>query len=132
LRILSSSSRLGGSGKYLSCKWEIAVNGELMYNAVIIVHQGGFMTKADLIEKMAKDADIAKAAAEKALHSFIDGVKKSVRKGEKVALVGFGTFSVSKRAARNGRNPQTGETIKIKASKVPKFKAGKGFKDSVK
>jgi DNA-binding protein HU-beta len=90
------------------------------------------MTKADLIEKMAKDADIAKAAAEKALNSFIDGVKKTVKKGEKVALVGFGTFSVSKRAARKGRNPRTGETIKIKAAKVPKFTAGKGFKDAVK
>jgi DNA-binding protein HU-beta len=123
---------LGRREKYLSCKWEIAVNGEFMYNAVIILPQEGFMTKADLIEKMAKDADIAKAAAEKALHSFIDGVKKTVKKGEKVALAGFGTFSVSKRAARKGRNPRTGEAIKIKASKVPKFKAGKGFKDAVK
>jgi DNA-binding protein HU-beta len=90
------------------------------------------MTKADLIEKMAKDAAITKAAAGKALDSFIDGVKKALKKGNKVALVGFGSFSISKRKARKGRNPRTGETIAIKAAKVPKFTAGKAFKDSVK
>jgi DNA-binding protein HU-beta len=90
------------------------------------------MTKTDIIEKIAKDADITKAAAEKALNSFMDIVKKALKKGDKVALVGFGTFAISKRAARNGRNPRTGETIKIKAARVPKFTAGKGFKDSVK
>ena len=90
------------------------------------------MTKADLIEKMATDADISKAAADKALKSFIEAVAKTVKKGNKVALVGFGTFSVSKRAARKGRNPKTGATIKIAARKVPKFKAGQAFKDAVK
>ena len=90
------------------------------------------MTKADLIDKMASDADISKAAAGKALDSFIDSIKKTLKKGNKVTLVGFGTFSVGKRAARKGRNPQTGATIKIKASKAPKFKAGKSFKDAVK
>lgn len=90
------------------------------------------MTKAELIEKMAKDADISKAAADKALNSFIDGIKKTLKKGNKVTLVGFGTFSVGKRAARTGRNPQTGAAIKIKASKAPKFKAGKTFKDAIK
>ena len=90
------------------------------------------MTKADLIDKMAKEADISKAAAGKALDSLIDGVKKTLKKGDKVSLVGFGTFSVSKRKARKGRNPQTGETIKIKATKAPKFTAGKAFKDAVK
>ncbi len=89
------------------------------------------MTKQELIEKMAKDADISKAAAQKALDSLIDGIKKTLKKGNKVTLVGFGTFSVSKRAARKGRNPQTGEAIKIKASKAPRFKAGKAFKDSI-
>jgi DNA-binding protein HU-beta len=89
------------------------------------------MTKADLIEKMAKDADISKAAADKALTSFIDGIKKTLKKGNKVTLVGFGTFSVGKRAARTGRNPKTGAIIKIKASKAPKFKAGKAFKDAI-
>ena len=90
------------------------------------------MTKADLIEKMASDADISKAAADKALKSFIEAVTKTVKKGNKLTLVGFGTFSVSKRAARKGRNPQTGATIKIAARKVPKFKAGQAFKDAVK
>jgi DNA-binding protein HU-beta len=90
------------------------------------------MTKAEIIEKMANDADVSKAAAGKALDSFIDGVKKSLKKGNKATLVGFGTFSVSKRAARKGRNPRTGETIRIKASKTPKFTAGKAFKDALK
>jgi DNA-binding protein HU-beta len=90
------------------------------------------MTKADLIEKMAKDADVSKAVAGRALDSFIDGIEKAVKKGNKVALVGFGTFSLSKRKARKGRNPRTGETITIKAAKVPKFSAGKAFKDAVK
>ena len=90
------------------------------------------MTKAELIEKMAKDAKIAKAAAGKALDSFIDGIKKTLKKGSKVSLIGFGTFSVGKRKARTGRNPRTGATIKIPARKVPKFSAGKAFKDSMK
>jgi len=90
------------------------------------------MTKADLIDKMAKDAGITKAAAGEALDSVIDGIVKAVKKGGKVALVGFGTFSVSKRKARTGRNPQTGATMKIPARKVPKFSAGKAFKDALK
>ena len=89
------------------------------------------MTKTEIIDKMAKDADITKAAAGKALDSFFDGIKKTLKKGNKITLVGFGTFSVGKRAARKGRNPQTGETIKIKASKTPKSKAGKAFKDAI-
>lgn len=90
------------------------------------------MTKADLIEKMASDANISKAAAGKAVDSFIGSIIKTLKKGNKVAMVGFGTFSVGERAARKGRNPQTGAVIKIKASKSPKFKAGKAFKDAVK
>jgi len=90
------------------------------------------MTKADLIEKMAQDADISKSAAQQALDSFINSIKATLKKGNKVTLVGFGTFSVSKRAARKGRNPQTGEVIKIKASKAPKFTSGKAFKDAIK
>jgi DNA-binding protein HU-beta len=89
------------------------------------------MTKAELIDKMAKDADISRAAAGKALDALIDGVKKTLKKGGRVALVGFGAFSVSKRKARKGRNPQTGAVINIKASKAPKFTAGKGFKEAV-
>jgi DNA-binding protein HU-beta len=90
------------------------------------------MTKADLIDKMAKDAGISKAAAGKALSALLEGVVKTVKKGGKVALVGFGTFSSGKRKARTGRNPQTGAAIKIPARKVPKFSAGKSFKDAVK
>ena len=90
------------------------------------------MTKADIIEKMAKDAEISKTSAGRALNSLIDSVVASVKKNNKVTLVGFGTFSQSKRKARIGRNPQTGEQIKIKASKSPKFTAGKAFKDAVK
>jgi len=90
------------------------------------------MTKAELIEKMANDANVSKAAAGKALDSFIDGIKKTLKKGNKATLVGFGTFSVSKRKARKGRNPQTGATISIKASKAPKFTSGKAFKEAIK
>lgn len=89
------------------------------------------MTKADLVASMAGAAGISKAAAEKALNGFLDAVKKSMKKGGKVALTGFGTFSVSSRKARMGRNPQTGAAIKIKATKVPKFTAGKSLKQAV-
>ncbi len=85
------------------------------------------MNKAELIEKIAKDAGITKAQANETIDSFTTGVTGALKKGDKVTLVGFGTFSVTARAARNGRNPQTGATIKIKARKVPKFKAGKDF-----
>jgi DNA-binding protein HU-beta len=83
------------------------------------------MNKADLIEAIAKDVDLSKADAGKALDSLTKRITQSLKKGENVTLVGFGTFSVTKRKARTGRNPQTGETIKIKAKKVAKFKAGK-------
>jgi DNA-binding protein HU-beta len=89
------------------------------------------MTKADLVEKMAKDADIAKVAAGKALDSLIDAVTRTLKKGDKLALIGFGTFSVGKRKARTGRNPQTGAAIKIPARKVPRFSAGKTLKDAL-
>ena len=89
------------------------------------------MNKTELIEHIAKNADISKAAATRALDSTIGAVKATLKKGGSVSLVGFGTFAVGKRAARTGRNPRTGETIKIKASKVPGFKAGKGLKDAV-
>ena len=83
------------------------------------------MNKAELIAKLSDDAGITKTQANSALDSFIEAVTKTLKGGGKVTLVGFGTFSVSKRAARNGRNPQTGAVIKIKARKVAKFKAGK-------
>jgi DNA-binding protein HU-beta len=83
------------------------------------------MNKAELIAHIADAVDCPKTQANAALDAFIEAVTKSLKKGDKVTLVGFGTFSVSKRAARTGRNPQTGETIKIKAKKVARFKAGK-------
>ncbi|HAM52107.1 MAG TPA: DNA-binding protein HU [Nitrospiraceae bacterium] len=90
------------------------------------------MTKADLVEKIAKDASLTKADAGRALDTTIETIAKAMKKGDKVTLVGFGTFSVSKRKARTGRNPRTGATLKIPAHKAPKFTAGKGFKDVVK
>lgn len=83
------------------------------------------MNKGELVAKIAEDAGISKTQANAAVDSFVEAVTKSLKAGGKVTLVGFGTFSVSKRSARTGRNPQTGETIKIKARKVAKFKAGK-------
>ena len=83
------------------------------------------MNKAELIAQIAEDAGVSKTQANAAMDSFVATVTKTLKKGDKVTLVGFGTFSVSKRAARTGRNPQTGATIKIKAKKVAKFKAGK-------
>lgn len=83
------------------------------------------MNKGELIAKISDDAEITKTQANAALDSFVEAVTKTLKSGGKVTLVGFGTFSVSKRAARNGRNPQTGAVIKIKARKVAKFKAGK-------
>ena len=88
------------------------------------------MNKSQLIEKIAAGADISKAAAGRALDSFIGAVTDELKSGEQVALVGFGTFSVRDRAARTGRNPQTGATIQIAAAKIPAFKAGKALKDA--
>lgn len=90
------------------------------------------MNKSDLIEAMAAQADISKAAAGVALDAVTEAIGKALKKGDTVTLVGFGTFSVAKRAARIGRNPKTGEELKIKASKAPKFKPGKALKDAVK
>jgi DNA-binding protein HU-beta len=100
-----------------------------LISSLIYSHQKSklFMNKAELIDQMAQEAGITKTQASGALDAFTDAVIATLKKGDRVTLVGFGTFSVSERAARNGRNPQTGEVIKIKASKVPKFKAGKEF-----
>jgi DNA-binding protein HU-beta len=89
------------------------------------------MTKTELVDAIAKSADLSKKDAEAALKALTETVTKELKKGEKVTLIGFGTFEVGKRAARVGRNPQTGAEIKIKAAKLPKFKAGKGLKDAV-
>ncbi len=89
------------------------------------------MTKTELINKVSSDVKLSKADAGKAVNAVVDTISKALKKGDSVALVGFGTFSVSKRKARDGRNPRTGEKMKIPAAKVPKFAAGKGLKDSV-
>ena len=90
------------------------------------------MNKAELIAKISEDAGITKTQANDTLDSFVEAVTKTLKKNDKVTLVGFGTFSISKRKARNGRNPKTGETIKIKAKKVAKFKPGKELADKIK
>jgi DNA-binding protein HU-beta len=90
------------------------------------------MNKAELIDHVAASADLSKAAAGAAVEAVVSGVTGALSKGDSVSLVGFGTFSVSDRAARTARNPRTGETINVPASKAPKFKAGKALKDAVK
>lgn len=89
------------------------------------------MNKTELIDHIAESADLSKAAAARAVDALITAVKTTLKKNGTVTLVGFGTFSVGKRAARTGRNPRTGDAIKIKAAKVPKFKPGKALKDAV-
>ena len=89
------------------------------------------MNKSELIEAVADQADLSKAAAGRAVDAAMDVVRKALKKGEMVTLVGFGSFYVGKRAARNGRNPRTGATITLKAAKIPKFRAGKALKDAV-
>ena len=89
------------------------------------------MNKSELIDAIAADAGISKASAKKALESFLGSVSSTLQGGGRVSLVGFGSWSVSQRAARDGRNPRTGETIKVAAANVPKFKAGAGLKGSV-
>ncbi len=89
------------------------------------------MNKSDLIEAMAEAADISKSAAGRALDAMTDAVAVALKNGDNVSLIGFGTFSVKSRAARTGRNPQTGASIQISASKIPSFKAGKALKDAV-
>lgn len=89
------------------------------------------MNKAELVAAMAEKTELSKKDAEKALKAFTDVITEELKKGEKVQLVGFGTFEVSERAARTGRNPQSGEEMMIPASKAPKFKAGKALKDMI-
>jgi len=89
------------------------------------------VNKSELIDAVAEGADISKAAATRAVDAMVDAITGALKKGEQVSLVGFGTFLVRERAARSGRNPRTGETINIAATKIPTFKAGKGLKDNV-
>jgi DNA-binding protein HU-beta len=104
----------------------------LIFFSTLFIQSGVIaMNKSELIEATAKAADISKAAAERALSSMIEAVVKTVAKGDTVTLVGFGTFKSAKRAARTGKNPKTGEPLKIAATTVPKFSAGAGFKAAV-
>ncbi len=89
------------------------------------------MNKAELIDAVAENADISKAAAARAVDTVLESITATLKNGEQVALIGFGTFSVKDRAARTGRNPRTGEPLEIPAAKVPSFKAGKALKDAV-
>lgn len=89
------------------------------------------MNKSELIDAIADSADISKAAAGRAVDAFVDSITGALKEGDQVTLIGFGTFSVKDRAARTGRNPQTGEEIQIAAAKIPSFKAGKALKDAV-
>ncbi|HFQ14679.1 MAG TPA: HU family DNA-binding protein [Gammaproteobacteria bacterium] len=89
------------------------------------------MNKAELIDAVAENADISKASATRAVDTVLESITDTLKKGDQVALVGFGTFSVKERAARTGRNPRTGEPLEIPAAKVPSFKAGKALKDAV-
>ncbi|KER09151.1 MAG: hypothetical protein HY22_13320 [[Candidatus Thermochlorobacteriaceae] bacterium GBChlB] len=89
------------------------------------------MSKADIVDRIADEAGISKAASEKAVNAFIGAVTTSLKKGQSVTLIGFGTFSVGKRAARVGRNPKTGAEIKIKAKKIARFKPGAALKTAV-
>lgn len=90
------------------------------------------MNKSELIEAIADSAELSKAAAGKAVDAILTAITEALQKGDQVALIGFGTFSVRDRAARTGRDPRSGKPIKIKATKIPAFKAGKGLKDAVK
>jgi DNA-binding protein HU-beta len=96
-----------------------------------LINEEPLVNKTELIEHIAKHADISKAAATRALEATIVAVKTTLKKGGSVSLVGFGTFAVTRRAARIGRNPRTGDAIKIKAAKVPKFRPGKALKDAL-
>jgi len=109
-----------------------AAAGQFYRHQIIpFINEGLLVNKTELIEHIAKHADISKAAATRALESTIGAVKLTLKKGGSVSLVGFGTFAVGRRAARIGRNPRTGDAIKIKAAKVPKFRPGKALKDAL-
>jgi DNA-binding protein HU-beta len=103
-----------------------------IFNKTTIRERGKIMTKAELIERIASGAGLTKADASRALDSALDSIKAALKKGQKVTLVGFGTFGTSKRKARKGRNPRTGQVINIPAAKTPKFTAGKALKDAIK
>ena len=113
---------------YLSANKNIFHNNNENWKSLL---KGNNLNKSELVDAVATSADIPKAAATRALDAMIQAVTETLKGGDQVVLVGFGTFSVKDRAARTGRNPQTGEPIQIKAAKVPAFKAGKALKDAV-
>jgi DNA-binding protein HU-beta len=125
----------------LTCIWSVGISLSKANNTAALkkaafshslIKKGEcFVNKAELIDAVAEGADISKAAATRAVDTFIDSITNSLKNGDQVTLVGFGTFSVRPRAARQGRNPRTGETINIPASNNPAFKAGKALKDAV-
>ncbi|WP_275692933.1 HU family DNA-binding protein [Burkholderia sp. Ax-1719] len=121
LRLLAVAATSASSASSISDTTTIAQN----------TFSGAGMNKTDLIDHIAQQADISKAAAGRALDAVLNGVKGTLKKGGSVTLVGFGTFAVGKRAARTGRNPRTGDAIKIKAAKIPKFRPGKALKDAL-
>ena len=115
-------------------KWGLGQAEVLLCGPTSALHclsQKALVNKSELIEHIAKNADISKAAATRALESALGAIRSTLKKGGSVSLVGFGTFAVSDRAARTGRNPRTGEPIKIKKAKVPKFRPGKALKDAL-
>lgn len=118
-------ARAGKIGKMLT----IATESKMDF--MIQLEEDISMNKTELITAVAENAELSKKDAEKALKAFVEVVTEELKKGEKIQLVGFGTFEVSERAAREGRNPQTGKTMSIAACKVPKFKVGKALKDAV-
>jgi DNA-binding protein HU-beta len=108
------------------------VSGQSSGQVLELILYGGEMTKAELIDKISSGVKISKADAAKALDSTLNSIKGALKKGQKITLVGFGTFSVVKRKARKGRNPRTGAVISIPAAKVPKFKPGQSLKEAIK
>ncbi len=130
MALIGISSRSAHAASH--CHLFTDVQGEIQETTKLtFINEGLLVNKTELIEHIAKHADISKAAATRALESTIGAVKTTLKKGGSVSLVGFGTFAVGKRAARTGRNPRTGDAIKIKAAKVPKFRPGKALKDAL-
>ena len=110
---------------------DIRIDISVFHNVYNLTSSGGIMNKSELIDAIAESAGLTKADAGRALDGFLGAVTGALSKGDSVALVGFGTYSVKERAERKGRNPQSGEEITIKAAKIPSFKAGKSLKDAV-
>jgi DNA-binding protein HU-beta len=122
----------GGRRRGCNCRDALVVPSALtVQHRAALPAEGLSVNKTDMIDHIATQADISKAAATRALDAFVGGVKTALKKGTSVSLVGFGTFTVTRRQARTGRNPRTKEPIKIKAAKVPKFRPGKALKDAM-